>query len=250
MNKTGKILVACLVVLFVSSGILAFIVLSTPTQPSSNEIRVACVGDSLTQSSGYTYDLWQMLGGNAPYTYANSTITPPSYDSAVNNGTIYPVGNFGAGSTTVLLNTETPYMNTSVFQDALDYAPDMVFIMLGTNDAQPNLEIYNASFVGDYVTLINAFKALPSNPKIWVMLPPPVLDVQTGHGRIDPQYLEQTIIPSIQQAAAEADVPTINLFTLFEGHTEYYRDGVHLNEAGAQVVADQVYNVVVSNSAT
>jgi acyl-CoA thioesterase-1 len=90
------------------------------------------------------------------------------------------VRNFGAGSTTVLLNSETPYMNTSVFQNALEFQPNIVIIMLGTNDAQPSLHRYNASFVGDYVKLVAAFQALSSKPKIWIVLPPPVFSNQSG----------------------------------------------------------------------
>ena len=139
MNKRkSKLLAIAVTIVLVSSGVTAYFVLTAGNkQPSSGAIRVACVGDSLTQSTFYPYDLGLLLGT------AN-----------------YTVRNFGAGSTTVLLNTETPYMNTSVFQDALEFLPNIVIIMLGTNDAQPNLHEYNASFVADYVTLINAFQLL------------------------------------------------------------------------------------------
>ena len=78
------------------------------------------------------------------------------------NGPQYVIGNFGACGTTVSLDSELPYIRTSAFQDALEFKPNIVIIMLGTNDSQSNLELYNSSFVNDYKKIIEAFQALPS----------------------------------------------------------------------------------------
>jgi hypothetical protein len=47
--------------------------------------------------------------------------------------------------------------------------------MLGTNDAQPSLHQYNASFVDNTSRWFAAFQALPSDTQIWIVLPPPIL---------------------------------------------------------------------------
>jgi hypothetical protein len=55
---------------------MVFIWARSNRQHSSSEvIKVACVGDSLTQSSGYPYDLWMLFGAKAPYTVGNYTLT-------------------------------------------------------------------------------------------------------------------------------------------------------------------------------
>jgi lysophospholipase L1-like esterase len=246
MNKTSKILAGALAVLVMFSLAIAVYFFTAP--PPTHKVRIACVGDSLTQSSGYPYELWQMLGKSGPYTMGDYIVTYDGDNETPSNGTGYAVGNFGAGSTTVLLNTETPYMNSTMFPLALNYDPDIVVIMLGTNDAQPNLEIYNASFVGDYVTLIDAFKALPSSPEIWIALPPPIIGNQSGS--IDPQYFQQTIIPLIEEVANQTGLPTINVYGAFEGLdcSKYYRDGVHVNNAGAEIITQTIYNAVIPNS--
>jgi lysophospholipase L1-like esterase len=187
----------------------------------SEPIRVACVGDSLTQSTEYPYDLWNLLGNQS-----------------------YSLRNFGAGSTTVSLQSETPYMNTSVFQDALTFQPNIVIIMLGTNDAQPSLHKFNTSFVGDYMKIVSAFQALSSDPEIWVMLPPPIISNQ--YGKMDSAYFEHTIIPSIEQAANEANVPIVDVFSAFANHEDYYRDGVHVNNKGAKLIADTIYPAIIT----
>ena len=244
-KRKSRVLAIALTIVLVSSGIIAYILLSAENEkPSSEIIRVACVGDSLTQSTVYTLELWKLLGGSARYTVGNYTKEPYDNSSALGNGTRYAVSNFGAGSTTVLLNTETPYMNTSVFQDALEFQPNIVIIMLGTNDAQPNLHQYNASFVADYVTLITAFQELASKPKIWIVLPPPIFSDQGG--KISPEYFKLTIIPDIEQAANETNLPTIDVYSALVGYADYFPDGVHPNRDGAQLIAETIYKAITS----
>jgi len=223
-KKNSRVLAIVLIILFVASAIAAFLILTAEDEePPSEAIRVACVGDSLTQSTMYPYDLWKLLGTEN-----------------------YTLRNYGAGATTVLLNSETPYMNTSVFQDALDFQPDIVVIMLGTNDAQPSLHPYNASFVGDYVKLVTAFQELSSNPKIWAVLPPPIFSDQGG--KISPEYFKNTIIPDIEQAANETNSPIIDVYSALASYPDYFPDGVHANSAAAELIANAVYEAITSQN--
>lgn len=215
MRKKAIVWVAAgLVLALLASGIAVYYLLGSH-QPE--RIRVACVGDSLTQSSEYPYDLWSLIGTQN-----------------------YDLRNFGAGSTTVLRTSETPYMNTSAYLETLDFQPNIVIIMLGTNDAQPSLHRYNESFASDYSALINSFTGLESKPEVWIVLPPPILDNRSG--AIDSAYFDNTIIPSIVQAANQTDVPVIDVNSSFVGHPDYYRDGLHVNSAGARVIAETVYH--------
>jgi lysophospholipase L1-like esterase len=242
MNKKNlTVLVIGLVILFTSSVIAAFFLLAQPPA-----IRVACVGDSLTQSSEYTLDLWKLLGSSGRYTIGNYSIDPEDGSGVSGSGARYEVGNFGAGSTTVLLNTETPYMNTSMFQSALEFQPDIVIIMLGTNDAQPNLHQYNASFVGDYVKLVTAFQELESKPKIWIVLPPPIFSDQGG--KISPEYFTNTLIPYIKQAANETNLPVIDVYSALASYPDYFTDGLHPNRAAAELIANEIYQAITSKN--
>jgi acyl-CoA thioesterase I len=223
-KKKLRLLGGGLVILLVVSGLTAYLIWGNNQneKPTPQIVRVACVGDSLTQSSLYTYDLRDKLGSN------------------------YTVGNFGAGSTTVLLNTETPYMNSTPFQSALEFNPGIVIIMLGTNDAQPNLKIDNASFVGDYITLIAAFQALSSKPDIWIVLPPPIFSDQGG--KIDPEYFKDTLIPFIEQAATQTNLSTIDVFSALASYPEYFPDGIHPTNEAAKLIADEVYKTAFTSS--
>ena len=217
---TKKLLMATavgLAVLLVASGLAYYLLVYKA--PHAEPIRVACVGDSLTQSSEYPYDLWNLIGNES-----------------------YLLHNFGVGARTVSLQSETPYMNTSAFQEALDFQPDIVIIMLGTNDAQPSLHQFNTSVVSDYMQLISAFQAIPNNPEIWVVLPPPITSNQSG--AMDSAYFEKTVIPAIKTAANETGVPLIDVFSASTWPKNLYIDGVHINSAGAKVVADTVYRAI------
>jgi len=243
-KKNAKLLAVGLSILFISGTAAFFILTAKNQQSSSNVIRIACVGDSLTQSSGYPYELWKLLGSSARYTFGNYSIGTDDENGTLTNSTQYAVGNFGAGSTTVLLKTETPYMNTSIFQNALEFQPNIVIIMLGTNDAQPNLKQFNESFVGDYVKLVSAFQALASKPKIWVALPPPIFSNQSG--KLDSEYFAFTIITGIKQVAKETNLPVIDTYSALAKYPNYFPDGEHPNSAAAKLIANEIYKTITS----
>jgi acyl-CoA thioesterase-1 len=185
---------------------------------SKNTIQVACVGDSLTEGSEYPIDLWMLLGNN------------------------YTVRAFGHGGTTVSLNA-TPYMDEEVFKQAIQSQPDIVIIMLGTNDALPSFHIYNSNFVNDYLTLIGEFQKLQSKPQVWLVLPPPVLHNGTG---LSTEFFDQYVIPNIEEAANKTNLPTINLYVTLASHPECFPDGVHPDSEGSQLIAQEVYKALIS----
>ena len=234
-----------LVLLIVFSALTAFFLNIKNDFLPPEVIRIACVGDSLTQSSAYPYGLWGMLGRNAPYTYGNYTKYPEN-DSGQKSDAPFAVGNFGVGGTMVTLQSLSPYMNTSAFKSALGYQPNIVIIMLGTNDAQPSAHKFNTSFVDDYKTLIYSFQMLASRPRIWVVLPPPIFANQGG--KIDPEYFEQFVLPNIKQVANETNLPLIDVNSVLIGYPEYFPDGIHVNLAGAQIIANEVYKAITSKN--
>jgi acyl-CoA thioesterase I len=223
-QKSLKLIATAAIIIIIISATATFLILAYENnKPAADTIRIACVGDSLTQSSGYPAYLGSTLGTSN-----------------------YSIGNFGAGSTTVLLNTETPYMNTSKFQSALKFQPNIVIVMLGTNDAQPNLKEYNASFVGDYLKLIAAFQTLSNKPQIYVVLPPPIFSNQSG--KLDPDYFKSTIIQDIEQVAKETDLPIIDVYSVLANYPNYFPDGEHPNQEAAKLIANEIYNALNSKN--
>ena len=176
------------------------------------------MGDSLTEGSDYPGDLWMLLGRN------------------------YTVGAFGHGGTTISINA-TPYVHEAVFQEAKEFNPDIVIIMLGTNDALPSFKIYNSTIVADYLKLIGEFQALQNMPQVWIALPPPIWHNGTG---LSTEFYQQTIIPYIKEVANKTGLPTINVYEAVVDHPEYFPDGVHPNSKGSELIAEAIYKALFS----
>ncbi|MGD6934176.1 MAG: GDSL-type esterase/lipase family protein [Candidatus Bathyarchaeia archaeon] len=179
-------------------------------------IRVACVGDSITSDANYPKDLAALLGDK------------------------FEVVNFGVGRTTVSLDFEKPYMNQTLALYAHLFKPNIVIIMLGTNDAYLS-EQQRSNFINDYTTLITSFQTLSSKPQIFIILSPPVFDNTIG---LNASLVENEILPLIRQTAASLDLPLIDAYTPMLGHPEYFKDGVHPNDEGAKIIAEQVFNAI------
>ena len=91
--------------------------------------------------------------------------------------------------------------------------------------------------------LVAVFQALTSNPKIWIVLPPPIFSNQSG--KIDPEYFKTTIIPDIEQVANQTNLPVINVFSALSGNSNDFPDGIHPNSAGAKLIADEIYKALI-----
>ena len=152
------------------------------------------------------------------------------------------MGNFGVGGATITVDSGKPYVNESMFQDAKDFKPDIVIIMLGTNDANPALKPNTSIFVNNYAQMVGEFQRLDSKPKVWIVKPPPVFNDGTG---LSTETFDTYIITAIEQVANETNLPLIDVYTPLLDHSEYFKDGVHLNDEGSQVVANIIYDALI-----
>ncbi len=210
MPKKNKLLLGVIIVIAtLLVGALFIGKLGSNPEP----IRIACVGDSITEGYGYPNELWKRLGSD------------------------YKVGNFGVGGSTISLSSYKPYMNQTAFRQAKDFLPHVVVIMLGTNDAIPSVYQNVDSLVEDYKQLIAEFQELPSEPQIWIVKPPPIFDNTLGP--IDAN-LEQGVIPKIEQVADELSLPLIDVYSALAYHPEHFVDGVHPTSEGVKVIAEEI----------
>jgi acyl-CoA thioesterase-1 len=219
---TKKILMAFGIVTLVIS--LSFMTLFLGSLNSNfnhdSLIRVACVGDSITEGSGYPENLQVMLGNN------------------------YKVGNFGVSGSTVLQNSDVPYMNQAAFWRAIAFKPSIVVVMLGTNDAKESSYGSVENFISDYKELVREYERLESKPKIWLVTPPPIFENDLN---LNNTNLEQNIIPSIEYVANELDMPTVDVNTVLTDYPEYFMDGVHPSSDGAMLIASKINQAIIFN---
>ena len=183
------------------------------TAYAQGPIRVACIGDSITEGSGYPADLQKMLGEN------------------------YTVGNFGVSGSAVSTKAIKPYITQYEFWRAINFQPDIVVIMLGTNDA--NIDAYQDinHFQENYKSLISKFEELPGNQQIILVEPPPILNNTLS---LSNDNLVQGVIPNIDQIANDLNLTTVNVYDALVNHNEVFGDGVHPNLDGGQIIAEQI----------
>lgn len=193
--------------------------------PRKDAVRVACIGNSITFGAGirnrsrdsYPSVLARMLGDS------------------------YWVKNFGVSARTMLNKGDHPYMNEPAYKNALAFNPNIVVIKLGTNDSKSFNWKYKADFMKDAQTMINAFKGLPSQPKIYLCYPSKAY--LTGDG-INDDIISKEIIPMIKKLAKKNDLSVIDLHTAMDGMPELFPDRIHPNEKGAQVMAKAVHQSI------
>ncbi|HEX2733037.1 MAG TPA: GDSL-type esterase/lipase family protein [Polyangiaceae bacterium] len=192
--------------------------------PCSALTKLACVGDSLTSGYGLQADeaypavLQELLGTDA-----------------------YQVGNFGVSGTTVTKSGNMPYWDTAEYQSGAEFAPNIVVLMLGTNDAKPDNWVNEADFDGDYTALVQYYRA--TGATVYLGLAPQVYE--PGAYDISPEIYNTEVTAHIRQLATDLDAPLIDLFTALAGQQALFPDNVHPNAEGAQLMAQAVHDAVL-----
>ncbi len=218
MNK--KILAIGVIMIMLISYISMFQIMNLkPLMLLQNPVRVACVGDSITQGSGYPAKLQLLLGTN------------------------YCVANFGVSGSTVTLNSTKPYMNQTAFQKAEQFNPTIVIVMLGTNDARTNVSQNEDEFENDYYELISSFQSLDSNPDVIVVKSPPIF---TDNPEYNNTFLDNDVLPQIDNVATNLGLTTVDVNSAFTNHSDYFMDGVHPNDDGAALIASEVDSAIIT----
>lgn len=157
-------------------------------------------------------------------------------------GSSHDVKNFGLSGSTVLLNTETPYLYNHQITNAEDFLPNIVIIMLGTNDARTDRFHSIANFAEDYKELIRTIKEFETKPEIFLVKPPPIFE---NYYNLESENFVRRIIPLIEQVAIELDLPIIDVYVALENNPEYFLDGVHPSSEGAYLIAEKIHETII-----
>lgn len=191
------------------------------------QIRVACVGDSIT--AGYN------LSGAQTY---------PSQLQAILGGG-YSVGNYGLSGATALKRSDYTYWNSWAYRASLQSNPNIVVIMFGANDSKAwNWDA--ARFDADYRALIAKYQGLRSRPRVYICLIPPVYLPNAFGNTFDPVFIQNTVIPALQNIAAQTGVTLIDNNSPLLNHPEYFADGVHPTQQGAGIIASTVAQTITA----
>ena len=186
------------------------------------QVKVACVGDSITAGYG--------LSNPGADSY------PAQLAAMLGNG--YSVGNFGLSGATVQKRSDYTYWNTSQYRNSLRFKPNVVVIMLGTNDSK-SWNWNAAKFDADYRALIAQYQGLQSHPTVYICLIPPVYTPNPFGTTFDPGFIQNVVLPAIRAVASETGVTLIDNNTPLM-NPAYFSDGVHPTPEGAGILAQTV----------
>ncbi|MDE6189151.1 MAG: hypothetical protein K2G37_02540 [Clostridia bacterium] len=196
-----------------------------------NCIRVACVGDSITyglmvknwSKHNYPYVLNKLLGEN------------------------YCVNNFAYTNRTAIKSGDFPLVNEKVYKQSLEFKPNIVIILLGTNDSKAN-NWDKDKFINDYGEIIDSYLRLDSSPKVYILTPPPLFEVRGKVlYKLRKPIVESEIIPAIENLVKAKGVDHIDVYKIFEGKKELFSDGVHPNVEGSKLLAQSVFEKLKDN---
>ena len=201
------------------------------SMPKAKAVKVACVGNSITDGFGINM--------------ADVNGYPPQMQRLL--GADYQVKNFGVSGRTLLNHGNQPYMKEKAWQEAKEFAPDVVVVKLGTNDSKSiNWGPYSGEFVRDYQQMIDELKALPSNPRIILCTPIRCLKTeQSEKWLISDSVITNEVIPAIRKVAEKNKLTLLDLNPVVAMDSkEMQRDGVHPTAKGAAKIATAVAETV------
>lgn len=206
------------------------------------DIKVACVGDSITFGA--------RLDDRDNDSY------PARLQALLGEG--YSVENFGVGSCTLIRKgiptvwNELPKIKAS--------NPDIIIISLGTNDTcgfgtcgDRKCWEYKDEFESDYRDLIDELATWPSKPQIFLCAPSPMvletpgLNSERIAGLTIRKPRLQELIGMIKRVASEKNVGFIDLNEPLDHRPELFTesDGVHPNKEGYSAIAALVYQKLI-----
>jgi lysophospholipase L1-like esterase len=204
---------------------------------ASETIRVACVGDSITRGTfvwrrkknAYPAQLQLMLGER------------------------FCVRGFGVNGHAAQRTADRPYWNSGAFESSSVFEPDIVLIMLGTNDSRGDNWKGVDSFILDYRDLVAHYLSLGSSPAVWLLTPPALFPVgrrQKARYGMDERAIEE-ICRAIEILARDLGCGLIDVNRATAHHPEAFRlDGVHPAAAGATLIACAVSEALASERTT
>lgn len=231
MKKLKKILTALALVLVIAALVgFAYLYyggysgIDHHKSADEDQIKVACVGDSITYGHGIT-----------PW-YKNNY--PKLLGELLGDG--YVVNNYGHHGATLQSTGDQPYISYKDYENSIEFEADILVFMLGSNDAKAENWIDESSFKAEYLTRLKEYREGNSDIRIILCTPP------TSYRKNSENPARVEIIAKVvREIAEEENLQLLDVKELTEGREDLYLDdGVHLNNEGAILLAEWVYSAI------
>ena len=187
--------------------------------------RIACVGDSITYGIGA------------------DSLSSGSYPARLQAilGNRYEVGNFGWSGSTFCGYTPNSkiYAEGEQFRASIAFEPDVVIIMLGTNDTTFWNYPQAAGVEKAARDLVHFYRTLPSNPEVILCTP-----IARCDKKINDVIIRDEVVPLLRRVAAAEDCWFVDLHAQTGNWESYLKDGLHPNSGGYQKLAKLILSAL------
>jgi lysophospholipase L1-like esterase len=222
-NKNNSFGRVCLTLLFLAQFFMA--------TSQEYQVRIACMGNSITAGAGLPNPATQSYPGQL-----GSMLKEKFGDTCV-------VRNFGNSGRTMLKHGDFPLWNEAEFTNAMAWAPNICLISLGTNDTKPyNWDVYGHEFYDDYMAMIDTFRVRNPFVKFIVCYPAPAFAVAWD---IRDSVIVHGVIPAIDSVLANTDATLVDFYTPLVDSAALFPDNIHPNVQGSKVMAQIIYNKII-----
>lgn len=206
---------------------------SQSSEPQEGQVRIACVGDSITYGHGISN--WEK--NNYPARLGKLM------------GKDYHVQSFGVPGRAVQDNSDQPYRVLEHYQKSLEYEADIIVFMMGTNDSKPENWFGEEAFKEAMLSLLDSYLAGEKQPQIYLCTPAKAFFTEGFTGNVTEYDIQPEIVDVIdgiiRQIAEERGYPLIDIYTLTAENPEWFeKDGVHPSNAGAAAIAQAVHEAL------
>ena len=238
MKKAGAIVAAgTLAAAWGAMGYVGWTWIPIGTRPGKGQIKVACVGDSIT----YGCMITNWYKNNYPHQLQNLV------------GEKYCVHNYGMSGRTGMDTGDHPFRKELRFQRSLRFQPDIVILMFGTNDSKLSNWRGKEEFKRQYRELVESYRKLDSKPRVLLLQPPTPHHKNGEQGDVYAFDIQGSKVreagEAVRELAEEMGLEILDLYSFTEGHPEWFvKDGIHPNAAGASHIARLIFKSFLADS--
>ncbi len=209
--------------------VLAVLTLTAYSQ--GYHVRIGVIGNSITHGMSYPNPETDAYPGQL------ETLLEDVY------GDTCMVQNFGLTTTTMLKNGDVSYWDTQHLRNYLAWAPEICFILLGTNDTKPqNWDVHGDEFIGDYLSMIDTIKMRNPSTKFMVGYPPPAFAVEWG---IRDSIIVNGVIPAIDSVLEVIDAELVDFYYPLLDSAYLFPDNIHPSLEGSHVMAEMIFKKMI-----
>lgn len=202
---------------------------SLVSDPKEGQIRVACVGDSITYGHGISS--WPK--NNYPVVLQSLL------------GDVYHVQSFGVSGRAVQDSADQPYRALQHYQDSLAYNADILVFMMGSNDAKPENWKGSEAFETALRDLLDDYQA----DQVILCTPATAFFTAESTGDVTSHDIQPAKVDEIaeitRRVAADLDVELLDIHALTARNPQWFaKDGVHPDNDGAAAIAKAVCDAI------